>query len=86
MKAAKKAVIADIDSMNKPISQPNTINNAPNLTEILIERLDLWDQQDLAQAAGELHQAVEIERQVRTLSSQIRLKMGFLVPAQEVVR
>jgi len=86
LKAAKKAVIADIDSMNKPISQPNTINNAPNLTDILIERLDLWDQQDLAQAAGELHQAVEIERQVRTLSSQIRLEMGFLVPAQEVAR
>ena len=86
MKAAKKAVIADIDSMNKPISQPNTINNAPNLTDILIERLDLWDQQDLAQAAGELHQAVEIERQVRTLSSQIRLEMGFLVPAREVTR
>ena len=72
--------------MNKTISQPNTINNTPNLTSILIERLDLWDQQDLAQAAGELHQAVEIERKVRTLSSQIRQEMGFLVPAQEVIR
>ena len=72
--------------MNKTISQPNTINNTPNLTGILIERLDLWDQQDLAQAAGELHQAVEIERKVRTLSSQIRQEMGFLVPAHEVVQ
>ena len=72
--------------MNKTISQPNTINNTQNLTSILIERLDLWDQQDLAQAAGELHQAVEIERKVRTLSSQIRQEMGFLVPAQEVIR
>ena len=72
--------------MNKTNSQQKTINNTPNLTSILIERLDLWDQQDLAQATGELHQAVEIERQVRTLSSQIRLEMGFLVPAQEVTR
>ena len=72
--------------MNKSNSQQNTINNTPNLTSILIERLDLWDQQDLAQASGELHQAVEIERKVRTLSSQIRQEMGFLIPAQEVVR
>ena len=72
--------------MNKTNSQQNTTNNTPNLTSILIERLDLWDQQDLAQAAGELHQAVEIERKVRTLSSQIRQQMGFLVPAQEVIR
>ena len=72
--------------MNKTNSQQNTTNNTPNLTSILIERLDLWDQQDLAQAAGELHQAVEIERKVRTLSSQIRQEMGFLVSAQELVR
>ena len=72
--------------MNKTNSQQNTTNNTPNLTSILIERLDLWDQQDLAQATGELHQAVEIERKVRTLSSQIRQEMGFLVPAQEVIR
>ena len=72
--------------MNKTNSQQNTTNNTPNLTSILIERLDLWDQQDHAQAAGELHQAVEIERKVRTLSSQIRQDMGFLVPAHKVVR
>ena len=72
--------------MNKTNSQQNWINKTPNLTSILIERLDLWDQQDLAQAAGELHQALEIERKVRTLSSHIRQEMGFLVPAQEVVR
>ena len=72
--------------MNKFISGTNTVNNTPNLTNILIERLNLWDQQDLAQAAGELHQAVEIERKVRRISSQIRMEMGFLVPTQEVVR
>lgn len=72
--------------MNKFISDTNTVSNTPNLTSILIERLDLWDQQDLVQAAGELHQAVEIERKVRTLSSQIRQEMGFLVPTQELVR
>lgn len=72
--------------MNKFISDTNTVINTPNLTNILIERLNLWDQQDLAQAAGELHQAVEIERKVRRISSQIRMEMGFLVPTQEVVR
>ncbi len=72
--------------MNKSTPQKNTINDIPGLTSILIERLNLWDQQDLAQAAGELHQAVEIERRVRDLSSQIRLKMGFLVAAKELVR
>ena len=72
--------------MNKFISDTNTVNNTPNLTNILIERLNLWDQQDLAQAAGELHQAVGIEQKVRRISSQIRIEMGFLVPMQEVVR
>lgn len=72
--------------MNKTLSHTNTVNNTPDLTSILIERLDLWDQQDLAQAAGELHQAVEIERKVRSITSKIRLEMGFLVPTQEVVR
>lgn len=72
--------------MNKFISDTNTVINTPNLTNILIERLNLWDQQDLAQAAGELHQAVEIERKVRRISSQIRMEMGFLVPTQELVR
>ena len=72
--------------MNKFISDTNTVNKTPSLTNILIERLNLWDQQDVAQAAGELHQAVEIERKVRRISSQIRMEMGFLVPMQEVVR
>ena len=72
--------------MNKFISDTNTANKTPSLTSILIERLNLWDQQDLAQAAGELHQAVEIERKVRRISSQIRLEMGFLVATQEVTR
>ena len=72
--------------MNKTTLQPNTINNTPSLTSILIKRLELWDQQDLAQTAGELHQAIEIERKVRNLSAQIRLEMGFLVPGQEVVQ
>ena len=72
--------------MNKFISDTNTVNKTPSLTNILIERLNLWDQQDVAQAAGELHQAVEIERKVRRISSQIRLEMGFLVATQEVIR
>ena len=72
--------------MNIFIPDTNTVNNTRSLTSILIERLELWDQQDLVQAAGELHQAVEIERKVRSISSQIRMGMGFLVPTQEVVR
>ena len=72
--------------MNIFIPDTNTLNNTPSLTSILIKRLDLWDQQDLVQAAGELHQAVEIERKVRSISSQIRMQMGFLVPTQKVVR
>lgn len=72
--------------MNKTNLQTNTINNTTSLTSILIKRLELWDQQDLAQASGELHQAIDIERKVRKLSAEIRLKMGFLVPDQEVIQ
>ena len=38
--------MADIYCMNKTVSQPSTVNNTLNLTNILIERLDLWDEQE----------------------------------------
>ena len=48
-----------------------------NLTPLLKERLDLWDQQDAAQKDGEFHKALLLERRIRQLSKEIRILMGL---------
>ena len=53
--------------MEQPTS--NSINN--NLTQLLSERLDLWDQQDAAQREGAFHRALFLEQQIRQLSDEI---------------
>ena len=60
-----------------------TINT--NLTPLLNERLDLWDQQDAAQRDGEFHKALLLERSIRRLNKEIRMVMGLEegVPVEE---
>ena len=52
-----------------------TINT--NLTPLLNERLDLWDQQDAAQRDSEFHKALLLERRIRQLNKEIRMIMGL---------
>ena len=66
-------------------NRTNTINDSESLLHLLSERLDLWDQQDAAQAAGEWHQALTLERSIREISPRIRQSMGLLVPSGEAV-
>jgi len=61
----------------------NTINNSESLQQLLSERLLLWDQQDAAQAAGEWHQALDLEQSIRSISSRIRGSMGLIALTQE---
>ena len=66
-------------------SKTNTINNSETLLQLLRQRLDLWDQQDAAQAAGEWHQALAIEQSIRSISPRIRQALGLIVlPIEEV--
>ena len=55
----------------------NNKTNNTNLTPLLNERLDLWDQQDAAQRDGEFHKALLLERRIRQLNKEIRMVMGL---------
>ena len=66
-------------------NRKNTINGSESLLHLLSERLHLWDQQDAAQAAGEWHQALTLERSIREISPRIRQSMGLLVSSAEAV-
>ena len=63
----------------------NNKTNNINLTPLLNERLDLWDQQDAAQRDGEFHKALLLERSIRQLNKEIRMVMGLEegVPVEE---
>ena len=66
--------------LHKSISiqqRATTFNNNNNLTPLLNERLDLWDQQDAAQRDGEFHKALLLERRIRQLNKEIRMVMGL---------
>ena len=66
-------------------NRTNTINDSESLLQLLSERLHLWDQQDAAQAAGQWHQALTLERSIREISPRIRQSMGLLVSSGEAV-
>ena len=55
----------------------NNKTNNTNLTPLLNERLDLWDQQDAAQRDSEFHKALLLERRIRQLNKEIRMIMGL---------
>ncbi len=59
------------------MQQGTTTFNNNNLTPLLNERLDLWDQQDAAQRDGEFHKALLLERRIRQLNKEIRMVMGL---------
>ena len=69
------------NTQNNP--RANTINNSESLQQLLSDRLLLWDQQDAAQAAGEWHQALDLEQSIRSISSRIRGSMGLIALTQE---
>ena len=52
-------------------------NNNNNLTPLLNERLDLWDQQDAAQKDGLFHKALLLERRIHQHKGEIRMVMGL---------
>ncbi len=55
------------------------INDPESLLQLLSERLSLWDMQDAAQAAGELHQSLALEQTIRSNSPRIRRSIGLVV-------
>ena len=77
--------IVDSITMQNTQNNPraNTINNSESLQQLLSDRLLLWDQQDAAQAAGEWHQALDLEQSIRSISSRIRGSMGLIALTQE---
>ena len=63
--------------------QRSTFNNN-NLTQLLSQRLDLWDQQDAAQRDGALHQALSLEQHIRQLNDEIRRALALDAVEAEV--
>ena len=51
--------------------------NDNELTKLLSQRLDLWDQQDDAQRDGAFHRALSLEQQIRQLSDEIRTALDL---------
>ena len=63
--------------------QSSTFNNN-DLTQLLSQRLDLWDQQDAAQRDGAFHQALSLEQHIRQLNDEIRRAMALDAMEAEV--
>ena len=63
--------------------QSSTFNNN-NLTQLLSQRLDLWDQQDAAKRDGALHQALSLEQHIRQLNDEIRQALALDAMEAEV--
>ena len=76
-------VLHNTDGMQQPTS---TFNNNNNLTQLLSQRLDLWDQQDAAQQEGAFHQALSLEQRIRQLTDEIRRALAFDAAAAEAGR
>ena len=77
--------IVDSITMQNTQNNPrtNTVKNSESLLQLLSERLHLWDQQDAAQAAGEWHQAIDLEQSIRSISFCIRESMGLIAPTRQ---
>ena len=63
--------IIQILQNNVGMQQPTSNFSNNNLTQLLCQRLDLWDQQDAAQKEGAFHRALSLEQQIRQLSEEI---------------
>ena len=68
------------------MQQPNSTFNNNNLTQLLSQRLDLWDQQDAAQREGAFHRALSLEQHIRQLTDEIRRALALDAVAAEAGR
>ena len=67
--------ISDVLHNTVGMQQPTSTRNN-HLTQLLVQRLDLWDQQDAAQKEGAFHRALSLEQQIRQLSEEIGRAIG----------
>ena len=68
------------------MQQPTTNFNNNNLTQLLSQRLDLWDQQDAAQQEGAFHRALSLEQNIRQLNDEISRALALDSVAAEAGR
>ena len=69
--------ISDVLHNTVGMQQPTTNFNNNNLTQLLSQRLDLWDQQDAAQQEGAFHRALSLEQNIRKLNDEIRRALAL---------
>ena len=78
--------INDVLHNNVGMQQQTSTFNNNNITQLLSQRLDLWDQQDAAQQEGAFHQALSLEQRIRQLNDEIRRALAFDAAAAEAGR
>jgi len=80
-----KATVGISDGLHNTVGmqQPNSNFNNKNLTQLLSQRLDLWDQQDAAQKEGAFHRALSLEQDIRQLTDEIRRALALDAVAAE---
>ena len=80
-----KATVGISDGLHNTVGmqQPNSTFNNNNLTQLLSQRLDLWDQQDAAQQEGAFHRALSLEQDIRQLTNEIRRALALDAVAAE---
>ena len=62
---------------NAGMQQPTSNFSNNNLTQLLSQRLELWDQQDAAQRDGAFHRALSLEQQIRQISDEIHKALAL---------
>ena len=75
--------ISDVLHNTVVMQQPTSNFNNNNLTQLLSQRLDLWDQQDAAQKEGAFHRALSLEQDIRQLTDEIRRALALDAVAAE---
>ena len=70
-------VIIQILQNNVGMQQPTSNFSNNNLKQLLCQRLDLWDQQDIAQQDGAFHRALSLEQQIRQISDEIHKALAL---------
>ena len=80
-----KVTVGINDVLHKTIGmqQPTSNFNNNNLTQLLSQRLDLWDQQDAAQKERAFHRALSLEQDIRQLTDEIRRALALDAVAAE---
>ena len=78
--------ISDVLHNTVGMQQPTSNFNNNKLTQLLSQRLDLWDQQDAAQQEGAFHRALSLEQDIRQLTNEIRRALALDAVAAEAGR